>query len=57
MGLSGAKSLLEVKPGTSFLDVLAKQVLALRERHGVRLPLVLMNSAITRGPSLEVLRR
>ena len=48
MGLSGPKSLLEVKPGTSFLDVLATQVLALRERHGPRLPLVLMNSAATR---------
>jgi UTP--glucose-1-phosphate uridylyltransferase len=56
MGLSGPKSLLEVKPGTSFLDVLATQVLALRERHGARLPLVLMNSAITRGPSLDRLR-
>ena len=55
MGLSGPKSLLEVKPGASFLDVLATQVLALRERHGARLPLVLMNSAATRGPSLEVL--
>ncbi len=48
MGLSGPKSLLEVKPGTSFLDVLATQVLALRERHGARLPLVLINSAATR---------
>jgi UTP--glucose-1-phosphate uridylyltransferase len=57
MGLSGPKSLLEVKPGTSFLDVLATQVLALRERHGARLPLVLMNSAATRGPSLNALRR
>ena len=57
MGLSGPKSLLEVKPGTSFLDVIATQVLALRERHGARLPLVLMNSATTRGPSLEALGR
>jgi UTP--glucose-1-phosphate uridylyltransferase len=57
MGLSGPKSLLEVKPGTSFLDVVATQVLALRERHGARLPLVLMNSAATRGPSLDALRR
>jgi UTP--glucose-1-phosphate uridylyltransferase len=57
MGLSGPKSLLEVRPGTSFLDVLARQVLALRERHGARLPLVLMNSAATRGPSLDALRR
>jgi UTP--glucose-1-phosphate uridylyltransferase len=57
MGLSGPKSLLEVKPGTSFLDVLVTQVLAARERHGARLPLVLMNSAATRAPSLKALRR
>ncbi len=57
MGLSGPKSLLEVKPGTTFLDVLATQVLALRERYGAWLPLVLMNSATTRGPSLDALRR
>src|SRR5690348_3764853 len=55
MGLSGPKSLLEVKPGANFLDVLARQVLALRERHSARLPLMLMNSAITRDPSLKVL--
>jgi UTP--glucose-1-phosphate uridylyltransferase len=57
MGLSGPKSLLEVKPGVSFLDVLATQVLALRARHGAQLPLVLMNCATTRGPSLDALRR
>jgi UTP--glucose-1-phosphate uridylyltransferase len=57
MGLAGPKSLIEVKPGMSFLDVLARQVLALRERYGARLPLVLMNSPATRGPSLEALRR
>jgi UTP--glucose-1-phosphate uridylyltransferase len=57
MGLSGPKSLLEVKPGASFLDVLARQVLALRELHSARLPLVLMNSAVTRDPSLKVLHR
>jgi UTP--glucose-1-phosphate uridylyltransferase len=57
MGLSGPKSLLEVKPGTRFLDVIATQVLALRERSGGRLPLVLMNSGATRGPSLDGLRR
>jgi UTP--glucose-1-phosphate uridylyltransferase len=57
MGLAGPKSLLEIKPGMSFLDVLATQVLALRERHGARLPLVLMNSATTRGPSLDALGR
>jgi UTP--glucose-1-phosphate uridylyltransferase len=57
MGLSGPKSLLEVKPGASFVDIIATQVQALRQRHGVRLPLVLMNSPATRGPSVEVLDR
>jgi UTP--glucose-1-phosphate uridylyltransferase len=57
MGLSGPKSLLEIKPGANFLDVLARQILALRERHGVRLPLLLMNSTVTRDPSLQVLGR
>ena len=57
MGLSGPKSLLEVKPGMSFLDVIATQVRAVRERRGARLPLLLMNSVATRGPSLAVLDR
>jgi UTP--glucose-1-phosphate uridylyltransferase len=57
MGLSGPKSLLQVKSGMSFLDVIATQVLALRERYGARLPLILMNSSSTQEPSLEVLRR
>jgi UTP--glucose-1-phosphate uridylyltransferase len=57
MGLSGPKSLLEIKPGLSFLDAIARQVLAVRQQHGTRLPLVLMNSPATRGPSLGLLRR
>ena len=56
MGLPGPKSLLAVKPGMSFLDVLARQVLALREQEVPhRLPLVLMNSAASRDASLQVL--
>lgn len=57
MGLAGPKSLLEVKPGHSFLDILAQQVLAVRRDHAVGLPLLLMNSAATREPSLAALRR
>jgi UTP--glucose-1-phosphate uridylyltransferase len=57
MGLDGPKSLLEVKDGLTFLDITARQILALRERTGARLPLVLMNSFSTREPSLEVLER
>ena len=57
MGMTRAKSLLEVKDGLSFLDIIARQVLALRERTGGRLPLVLMNSFYTREDSLAALRR
>ena len=57
MGMSRAKSLLEVKDGLAFLDVIARQVLALRESSGARLPLVLMNSFYTRDDSLALLER
>ena len=57
MGMTGAKSLLEVKDGLSFLDVIARQVLHLRERYGVRLPLVLMHSFRTSDESLGALDR
>jgi UTP--glucose-1-phosphate uridylyltransferase len=55
MGLSRAKGLLVVKDGLTFLDIVARQVLALRRRRGVRLPLLLMNSARTQEDSLAVL--
>jgi UTP--glucose-1-phosphate uridylyltransferase len=55
MGLHGPKSLIEVKPGHTFLDVIARQVLALRERTGARLPLVLLDSFSTRARTLEAL--
>jgi UTP--glucose-1-phosphate uridylyltransferase len=55
MGMERAKSLLEVKDGRSFLDIIAGQVLGLREEHGARLPLVLMNSFYTREDTLKAL--
>jgi len=55
MGLSKAKSLLPVRPGISFLDLIARQVLHQRARHEIDLPLVLMNSYRTRDDSLEAL--
>jgi UTP--glucose-1-phosphate uridylyltransferase len=55
MGLHGPKSLIEVKPGHTFLDVIARQVLALRARHGARIPLVLLDSFSTRARTLEAL--
>src|SRR5436190_4938272 len=57
MGMTAAKTLLEVKEGVTFLDVIARQVLKLRERYGIRLPLVLMHSFRTREESLKALER
>jgi UTP--glucose-1-phosphate uridylyltransferase len=57
MGMTKAKSLLEVKDGMTFLDVIARQVLDARERLGARLPLVLMDSFATREDSLAALER
>ena len=57
MGMDRAKSLLEVKEGKAFLDVIVEQILALREASGARIPLVLMNSFATRDDSLALLDR
>lgn len=55
MGISSAKSLLPVRPDRSFLDLIVDQVRAARRRHGVRLPLVLMNSFRTQEETLAAL--
>ncbi|MEA2379273.1 MAG: UTP--glucose-phosphate uridylyltransferase [Thermoleophilaceae bacterium] len=57
MGMTRAKSLIEVKDGLSFLDVIVRQVLDLRERQGARVPLLLMNSFATRDDTLAALER
>jgi UTP--glucose-1-phosphate uridylyltransferase len=57
MGMTQAKSLLEVKEGLSFLDVIVRQILHLRERHAARVPLLLMNSFATRDDTLAALER
>lgn len=44
MGMIRAKSMLPVREGLTFLDIIAKQVLALRRRYGGRLPLIFMDS-------------
>lgn len=55
MGLERAKSLLPVKQGLSFLDIIAKQVLHLREKHKVALPLLLMTSFSTDRDTVDAL--
>jgi UTP--glucose-1-phosphate uridylyltransferase len=55
MGLQQPKSLVQARDGRSFLEIIIGQTLALRSRHGVRLPLVLMNSDVTREATLAAL--
>jgi UTP--glucose-1-phosphate uridylyltransferase len=55
MGMDKAKSLLAVRPGLSFLDIIAEQILALRAEFGVRLPVVFMNSFRTSEDTLKAL--
>ena len=57
MGMDRAKSLLEAREGLSFLDVIARQVLALREAHEAPLPLIFMNSFRTAEDSRAALAR
>ncbi|MDB4353708.1 UTP--glucose-1-phosphate uridylyltransferase [Akkermansiaceae bacterium] len=44
MGLEKVKSLLEVRPGVNFLDLMARQVLSLRAQSGQEVRFLLMNS-------------
>ena len=55
MGLRSPKSLVEAREGKSFLDIIVGQTLALRQRYGVRLPLILMNSQATREETMHAL--
>lgn len=55
MGMSRAKSLLPVRTGATFLDLIARQVLHLRRQHRCRLPLVFMNSFRTHADTLAAL--
>jgi UDP-N-acetylglucosamine pyrophosphorylase len=57
MGLDQAKSLLEVKDGLTFLDLIARQVLNLREKMHPGLRFLLMNSFSTRKDTLDFLSR
>jgi len=57
MGMERAKSLLCVRKGMSFLDVIARQVLHLRREHDAPLPLLFMNSFRTSTDTMDALAR
>ena len=57
MGMDRAKSLLCVRRGLSFLDIIARQVLHLRKEYAAPLPLIFMNSFRTSADTMAALAR
>ncbi len=57
MGMDRAKSLLCVRRGLSFLDIIARQVLHLRKQYDAALPLIFMNSFRTSADTMAALER
>ena len=57
IGMSGAKSALEVKDGTTFLDIIAEQVEHLDKTNDVDVPLLLMTSFNTHDDTLRIIQK
>ncbi|KIP04108.1 hypothetical protein PHLGIDRAFT_110014 [Phlebiopsis gigantea 11061_1 CR5-6] len=57
MGLTGAKSALEVKDGLTFLDIIIQQMKDLNEQNAVDVPLLLMTSFHTHDDTIRVVRK
>lgn len=55
MEMAGAKSLVPVKGEFTFLDLIVRHVMALRDHLGVRLPLLFMNSFATQADTVAAL--
>lgn len=53
MGLEKAKSLLPVKDGLNFLDLIVSQITRLKESHGVPVKFLLLNSFSTQADTLD----
>ncbi len=57
MGLTKAKSLLRVKGADNFLDITAKQIIYIREKTGINIPLIFMDSFNTSADTLDYLKK
>lgn len=57
MGLQKAKSLLEIKPGVTFLDLIVRQAMSLGAKAGTPARLLLMNSFSTSEDTMSYLSR
>lgn len=56
MGLEKVKSLLEVRPGVAFLDLMSRQILSLRKSTGSDVRFLLMNSKASSDDTRDYLR-
>jgi len=57
MGLDKAKSLIEVKKGSSYLDIIATQVRNIRKKFGIVFPILFMNSFATSKDTIEFIEK
>lgn len=57
MGCVGPKSAIEVRDGSTFLDLSVKQIKCLNKKFGSNVPLILMNSFNTHDDTMAILKK
>nr|AAL99192.1 UTP:alpha-D-glucose-1-phosphate uridylyltransferase [Solanum tuberosum] len=57
MGCTGPKSVIEVRNGLTFLDLIVKQIEAFNAKFGCSVPLLLMNSFNTHDDTLKIVEK
>lgn len=57
MGCTGPKSVIEVRNGQTFLDLIVRQIRSLNETYDVNVPLVLMNSFSTNQDTAKIIQK
>eukprot|EP00268_Persea_americana_P058489 TRINITY_DN7076_c0_g1_i13.p1 TRINITY_DN7076_c0_g1~~TRINITY_DN7076_c0_g1_i13.p1 ORF type:complete len:380 (+),score=49.30 TRINITY_DN7076_c0_g1_i13:141-1142(+) len=57
MGCTGPKSVIEVRNGLTFLDLIVTQIESLNTKYGCSVPLLLMNSFNTHDDTLKIVER
>ncbi|KNA21784.1 hypothetical protein SOVF_040340 [Spinacia oleracea] len=57
MGCTGPKSVIEVRNGLTFLDLIVMQIENLNSKYGSKVPLVLMNSFNTHDDTLKIVEK
>lgn len=57
MGCTGPKSVIEVRNGLTFLDLIVRQIESLNNKYDCKVPLVLMNSFNTHDDTIEIVQK